>query len=746
MTDATLGAKVTADIADFVKKFDDVRGSIDKLGSGMSGGVGKANDSLAEIKDNISTIGGLLKSGALVEGGKALTEAVTLPLIGLGKEAVLMADKMRQSEIAFTTMLGSAERAGSFLRDLQAFAAATPFEFPELVQSAKKMLALGFSAEQVIPTLTNVGNAVSGLGGNQQVFDRIILALGQMQAKGAVSAEEMKQLAEAGIPAWQALASAIGVTVPEAMEMAKKKQIDSTTAIAALQGDMAKRFGGLMEQQSQTIQGTLANLHDTVGFIMTDIGRELIQTLNIREGLAAVQEFAKGFLGWFKQLDQGTKQVLLVLVGTFAVGGPILVAVGAFMAAMAVVTAPILAGGAIVAGIVAGVTLILLNWQKIKDTGSSIWTGVKESVVGSARAIYDGIVEWLVTKTTAIAARVQSVAQSFAKPFEWLADHLVGHSVVPDMVEDIGRHMQHLDIAMTAPARNATVQTGKIFEGLAFTTETAMNQIVSTMNFSWGAAVQTVSGALAQMTTKHVEWAQVGIQIGQQFLGAMINQILQLMAQWALATLFGQTQNTAQLTAHTAMETAKTAATATAEATRLGISLATNKAMMAGTIASVGAIVAVGTAGVSIMLVAMEVAAAMLAAIAAALTAGIYTAVLAPPITAAAAGLAASAPAAAAAGIGAIQAAAGAAIVAATSAMTIPAFATGGAVFGPTLALVGENASRGNPEYIGHANQLGLNAGGGGPMTIVLEVDGEAFATMMTRYMPNVLRRQRIGR
>lgn len=42
----------------------------------------------------------------------------------------------------------------------------------------------------------------------------------------------------------------------------------------------------------------------------------------------------------------------------------------------------------------------------------------------------------------------------------------------------------------------------------------------------------------------------------------------------------------------------------------------------------------------------------------------------------------------------------------------IPAFATGGAVFGPTLALVGERASRSDPEYIGHANQLGLGGGG----------------------------------
>lgn len=44
----------------------------------------------------------------------------------------------------------------------------------------------------------------------------------------------------------------------------------------------------------------------------------------------------------------------------------------------------------------------------------------------------------------------------------------------------------------------------------------------------------------------------------------------------------------------------------------------------------------------------------------------------------------------------------------------IPAFASGGAVFGPTLALVGERASRSDPEYIGHASQLGAMGAGGG--------------------------------
>ena len=41
--------------------------------------------------------------------------------------------------------------------------------------------------------------------------------------------------------------------------------------------------------------------------------------------------------------------------------------------------------------------------------------------------------------------------------------------------------------------------------------------------------------------------------------------------------------------------------------------------------------------------------------------------------------------------------------------LPLRAFATGGAVFGPTLALVGENASRSNPEYIIPSGNLNGN-------------------------------------
>lgn len=159
------------------------------------------------------------------------------------------------STLAFTIMLGSAEQAQFFLKDLQKFAERTPFELPGLIDASQKMIAFGFTAKSVIPTLTAIGDAVSGLGGSPEKLQRVITAIGQIQAKGKAQAQEMLQLAEAGIPAWDILAKAIGKTIPEAMKMSENGAIDAATAINALINGMNDRFGGLMEKQSKSFTG-----------------------------------------------------------------------------------------------------------------------------------------------------------------------------------------------------------------------------------------------------------------------------------------------------------------------------------------------------------------------------------------------------------------------------------------------------------------------------------------------------------
>jgi hypothetical protein len=64
------------------------------------------------------------------------------------------------------------------------------------------------------------------------------------------------------------------------------------------------------------------------------------------------------------------------------------------------------------------------------------------------------------------------------------------------------------------------------------------------------------------------------------------------------------------------------------------------------------------------------------------------------------------------------------------TALNLPKFAQGGAVFAPTLALLGEGfgVSRSNPEFVGTASQLkGIQ---GGTFDVNVSVDGELSFSM----------------
>lgn len=277
------------------------------------------------------------KTGAdLTSAGKSLTAGITLPLAGIGIAAVKVAGDFEQTQIAFGTLLGSATKAGNYLKELADFAKKTPFEFSDLVDASKRMLALGFSSTQIIPTLRTIGDAVAGLGGGKEMIDRVVLALGQMQAKGKVSAQEMNQLAESGIPAWKLLADKIGVSIPEAMKMAEKGAISSAVAVPAILEGMNQKFAGLMDKQSQTLLGQFSNLKDQLFFIFKDIGVALMPLLkSIVDFANQAIPVVKGVIDAFSSMPQGTQFAIIAIAGVAAAAGPLLMAIGSIATGIA---------------------------------------------------------------------------------------------------------------------------------------------------------------------------------------------------------------------------------------------------------------------------------------------------------------------------------------------------------------------------------------------------------------------------
>lgn len=243
----------------------------------------KKNDRTKASLDGIKTAASLAFA-ALAAGAAAV-----------GMSSVKAAGKMEQLEIAFTTMLGSADKAKTMLNELQDFAQATPFDLESVTNGSRRLLAMGFAAEQIIPVMTAVGDAASGLGLQADGIDRITLAMGQMAAKGKVSAEEIRQLAEAGIPAWKFISDSLGITIPEAMKKAEQSQISAAQGLNAIVAGMNNKFGGMMEAQSKTIDGMWSNLMDSISRTSIAVGNDIVKTFDLHKRLASAMDFFDDF-------------------------------------------------------------------------------------------------------------------------------------------------------------------------------------------------------------------------------------------------------------------------------------------------------------------------------------------------------------------------------------------------------------------------------------------------------------------
>ncbi|AEE95788.1 tape measure protein [Mahella australiensis] len=218
-----------------------------------------AGGALNTVKNMLGSVGRLITSPLAMLGvGAGAAGAIAGGIV----KPLGLAGDMEQTRIAFDTMLGSAEKAQSFLKEMQDFAAKTPFEFPELQENAKLMLAFGFSTKRIMPMLETVGDTAAGLGAGSEGIQRMTRALGQMQAKGRVQTEELMQLQELGVPVNEILQEELGLTSEQIANIGKEGVASGKVIDAVLRG-MDKRFGGLMDKQSRSLKGLWSTIKDT---------------------------------------------------------------------------------------------------------------------------------------------------------------------------------------------------------------------------------------------------------------------------------------------------------------------------------------------------------------------------------------------------------------------------------------------------------------------------------------------------
>ncbi len=150
---------------------------------------------MRELDDSVSDVNNGLLSLKNVAIATAVAVATGVSLIA--KESIKQADLFEQSQIAFSTMLGSAEKANQLLADLADFAKNTPFGLQDIEQNAKQLLAMGSSSEEVLKELKMLGDVSAGLS---VPLWRLSLNFGQVRTQGKLTGRELRDFNVAGVP------------------------------------------------------------------------------------------------------------------------------------------------------------------------------------------------------------------------------------------------------------------------------------------------------------------------------------------------------------------------------------------------------------------------------------------------------------------------------------------------------------------------------------------------------------------
>jgi tape measure domain-containing protein len=287
-----------------LKGFDRGVASVSRRSQSLNQGLRKASGGLRGFGHSV---GGLTRR-MIGLGAATLGIGTALGAMTFG---IKLAAQAEQTKIAFTTLLGSASAARDMMTKLEQFAASTPFQFTDLTDVAKKMIGMKVSAEGVIPRLIAIGDAVSSVGGGAVEMKSVNRALGQMSAKGKVSAEEMNQLAENNIFAWDMLAEKMGIDVPAAMKLASAGAIDAATAVPQILEAMGERATGAMDAQSRTILGRWSTLKDNVFKIMRDVGAGFLDNFSVGEKLEGTIAWAKDLGKWIGEAGTFIKNDLV---------------------------------------------------------------------------------------------------------------------------------------------------------------------------------------------------------------------------------------------------------------------------------------------------------------------------------------------------------------------------------------------------------------------------------------------------
>ena len=272
-----------------------------------------ASRSLQGMNDRLEQMG-----SAMVGAGAALTASITVPLVALGGLATKSALDIEKLSSGLTAIMGSSKAAADEMERLREVAKLPGLGFKEAVAGSVALQGAGLSADLARRALQGFGNALATVGKGKSDLDGVILALGQIESKGKISAQEINQLAERVPQIRKVMQAAFGSGEAGQLE---KMGISSTQFIQSVVTELEK-----LPPVATTASGQLENLGDTIDQALLPLGQRI--TALIAPAVAAITPAIEFLSKLFSALPIPMQYVVIALGAIAAAIGPLLVLFG----------------------------------------------------------------------------------------------------------------------------------------------------------------------------------------------------------------------------------------------------------------------------------------------------------------------------------------------------------------------------------------------------------------------------------
>jgi tape measure domain-containing protein len=245
--------------SDSVSRFDRISRDIGKtIGTGIKvglGDIGAGVDALINITEKglkgIPLIGEAA-SAAFKESAGAMRDAIN--------EGFAFDDMMKRNRISLGLIAGGANDATKELAGLRSISSNSEFGLPALVGAAEQLQIMQGNAHNVVPEIQAIADAASALGRGEGGLNAIVNVLARINEMGKVDTRAARQLINAGIPAFDILGEAAGMSSQRAKRLLDTGRVQIDTFTDAILGYFQRKYPQAAAQMAQTMEVQNAKL------------------------------------------------------------------------------------------------------------------------------------------------------------------------------------------------------------------------------------------------------------------------------------------------------------------------------------------------------------------------------------------------------------------------------------------------------------------------------------------------------